>query len=143
MLREVLASRELTPELLAVVLVESGFRNGVRPDPQGSRGVGLWQFIPSTARRYGLTVEDMDDERLEPRRATEAAAALLADLRAQMGDWPLAFAAYYEGRATVEKAIAKGGTRDAAELQRRGLLETYPSKVLAAVVLLRDPSLAD
>jgi hypothetical protein len=142
-MREVLAAHALPDDLLAVVLVESGFQVGVRPPPSSRfDSAGPWQFISSTARRYGLAVDDVRDERLEPRLSTEAAATMLADLRARYGEWPLALLAYNQGEKAVDRAIARGGTRDVFELERSGEIPDYVSSVYGAMLVLRDPSLA-
>lgn len=142
-MREVLAANALPDDLLAVVMVESGFQIGVRP-PTSSQfhSAGPWQFIPTTARKYGLEVEDTRDERLEPRRSTEAAAVMLAELRSRYGEWPLALMAYNQGEKALDRAIERGGTRDVFELEREGLVPGYASSVYAAMLVLRDPSLA-
>jgi len=120
-------------ELAAVILVESGGRADAL-SPKGARG--LWQIMPDTARRYGLRVDDMQDDRLDLFKATDAAARYLHDLYAQFGDWKLALAAYNTGEANVETAILKAHTEDFDQLTRLGVLpletRNYVPRVLAA-----------
>jgi membrane-bound lytic murein transglycosylase D len=137
---EALEGFGLSRELAAVALLESGFDNDVVSGAAGA--AGLWQLTKGAAAGHGLAVDGARDERLDPRRATEAAAALLAGLHRRFGDLGLALAAYHQGAGAVTAAIAQGGTRDARALQARGLLAPYRSGVLAAVLLLRDPTLA-
>lgn len=124
----------IPPELAAVILVESGGRARAL-SPKGARG--LWQLMPETARRYGLRVDETQDERLDLVRATDAAARYLHDLYAQFGDWKLALAAYNAGEASVGSAILKAHTHDFDQLTSLRMLplETmnYVPRVLAAV----------
>jgi len=120
-------------ELAAVILVESGGRADAL-SPKGARG--LWQIMPDTARRYGLRVDDIQDDRLDLYKATDAAARYLHDLYAQFGDWKLALAAYNTGEENVETAILKAHTEDFDRLTRLGMLpletRNYVPRVLAA-----------
>ena len=69
-------------------------------------------------------------------------ARYLDELYRQFGDWALALAAYTQGQNFVRKAIEREKTRDAWELIRRGALDPYPAKVMAAALVIADPSLA-
>jgi membrane-bound lytic murein transglycosylase D len=137
----ILTRHQVPPALAAVALFESGFRN-LPADPTGKvRGVGLWQFIPETAAHFGLRVDKEVDQRLDPLLATAAAARYLDHLHAELGDWPLSIAAYNHGEQAVRVAIARRGTRSAAELVRQGELSSYSSGVLAAMLLSQRPAL--
>jgi soluble lytic murein transglycosylase-like protein len=120
-------------ELAAVILVESGGHMDAL-SPKGARG--LWQIMPDTARRYGLRVDDMQDDRLDLFKATDAAARYLRDLYAEFGDWKLALAAYNTGEANVGSAIHKAHSQDFDQLARLGMLpletRNYVPRVLAA-----------
>src|SRR6185312_16958064 len=86
---EKLEELSLPAELLAVPLVESGYRN--RPqDGSAGHGAGLWMFVGPTARAFGMEVYPAHDERLNPALETDAATKLLAQLMAGFGDWNLA-----------------------------------------------------
>ncbi|MEA3462406.1 MAG: LysM peptidoglycan-binding domain-containing protein [Bacteroidota bacterium] len=75
--------------------------------------VGAWQFMYSTGKYYGLTINSLVDERRDPIAATHAAARFLADLHEIYHDWTLALAAYNCGPGNVNKAIRRsGGRRD-------------------------------
>ncbi len=138
---EVLAAAKIPRELAAVALIESGFDGAVR-SPSGA-ATGPWQITGKTAQKYGLDVAEGRDERLDVRRSTEAAAALLNDLHGQFGSWDLAVAAYHMGPRAVTQAIAAGGTQDIAELEARGLVPAYRSGVMAGAMVIRDPSLLE
>jgi hypothetical protein len=123
--------------LLAVVLVESGAQP-FAASPQQARG--LWQFIPETARRYGLTVSADRDERVQVEAATRAAARYLRDLYSHFGDWPLALAAYNAGETAVQRVLNRTDARTFWQASSAGLLpsetQRYVPAVLAAMHLL-------
>jgi len=105
----------LPEELKFLPIVESALRPTVH-SPVGA--AGLWQFTASTARLYGLTVNNQIDERLDPHKSTEAAARMLAALYQQFGDWGLVLAAYNCGPGRVRKAIRSVGKKDYWAVQR-------------------------
>jgi membrane-bound lytic murein transglycosylase D len=73
---------------------------------------GLWQFMFSTAKDYGLSMDNYVDERKDPIQASYAAAAYFKDAYKNLGDWLLAIAAYNCGTGNVNRAIAKAHSRD-------------------------------
>lgn len=131
----ILRQEGVPTELSAIVLVESGGQLTAL-SPKGARGV--WQFMPETARRYGLAVTAGHDERLEIVKSTRAAARYLRDLYQQFGDWQLAFAAYNAGEQAVEQAVARTGQQDFSGIQRALPQETrnYVPAVLNAMATL-------
>lgn len=127
----VMRKQGIPTELLAVVLIESAGR----PDALSPRGArGLWQFVPATARRYGLTVEARRDDRLEVQKSTWAAGRYLSDLKAEFKDWRLALAAYNAGEAVVRRAIQRAGTADFDVLSARRLLPEETRHYVPAVL---------
>jgi membrane-bound lytic murein transglycosylase D len=137
----ILRSHGVPVDLAAVILVESGGRNTAL-SPKGARG--LWQLMPDTARRYGLHVDESQDDRLDLVRATDAAARYLHDLHAQLGDWRLALAAYNTGESHVGSAILKAHTRDFDQLTNLRLLpletRNYVPHVLAVAQFIGQPT---
>ena len=129
----ILKNRGVPAELAAVILVESGGRADAR-SPKGARG--LWQLMPDTARRYGLHVGDIRDDRIDVIEATDAAARYLHDLYAQFGDWKLVLAAYNFGEANLNSAIVRAHSQDFDQLTNLGVLpletRNYVPRVLAA-----------
>ncbi len=131
-------------DLLAVPLVESGFQN-LTQENNPVKGAGLWQFIPTTARNYGLKVNPQEDQRLDVELETDAAMRYLLSNRLRFKSWELALLAYNSGEGAVQKAIDKFKTRDAWELARKGA-EVYPrylAKVVAVALILRNQNLVD
>jgi hypothetical protein len=138
----ILMSHGVPVNLAAVILVESGGRTTAL-SPKGARG--LWQLMPDTARRYGLRVDEIRDDRLDLFKATDAAARYLHDLYAQFGDWRLALAAYNTGEANVGVAILKAHTQDFDQLTSLRMLpletRNYVPRVLATAQLIGQSSI--
>lgn len=138
----ILQEQGIPDAIMALVLVESAGQLTAL-SPKGARG--LWQFMPYTARRYGLTVNSEIDDRLDVHKSTRAAARYLKHLHAEFGDWPLALAAYNAGEQLLRNAVLKSGAKDFAGLSGSRMIpaETrqYVPAVLAASALLRGDSL--
>jgi hypothetical protein len=129
---EPILHEEMVPtELAGIVLVESGGQPNAL-SPKGARG--LWQFMPDTARRYGLIVSRARDERLDIQRSTRAAARYLRDLYGQFGDWQLAFAAYNAGGDLVQRAIERNHSSNFLLLSRVGSLPLETRRYVPAVI---------
>ena len=127
----ILREEGVPQQMAAVVLVESGGRSAAL-SAKGARG--LWQFMPNTARRYGLIVTASLDERIDPYKSTRAAARYLRDLYTQFGDWPLALAAYNAGEDTVQRAVERTSTRDFSLIARMGMLPLETRSYVPAVL---------
>ena len=105
---EALESYQVPLELRNLPIIESA----LHPNAVSRAGaVGLWQFMIGTAKRYGLEVTSLIDERKDPVKASYAAAHMLKDLYDIFGDWSLAIAAYNCGPGNVSKAIRRSGGR--------------------------------
>jgi membrane-bound lytic murein transglycosylase D len=104
MFEEKLKAKGMPDELKHLAIIESAL-NPLAKSPAGA--LGLWQFIPSTARLYNLRVDGEVDERIDPERSTDAALSYLKDLHRIYGDWLLAIAAYNCGPGNVNKALKK------------------------------------
>ena len=107
---DILGKHDLPYELCYLAVVESA----LNPQAHSHMGAaGLWQFMPSTGKIYGLEVNSLVDERMDPLRSTEAACRFLKSLYGIFNDWNLAIAAYNCGPGNVNKAIHRaGGKRD-------------------------------
>jgi len=99
-IRPIIQKHNLPEELALLPVIESGFNNFA---VSRSGAAGLWQFIPSTARRYGLRVDQYVDERFDVVKATDAAMRYLKDLYSMFGNWELALASYNCGENCVAK----------------------------------------
>lgn len=83
-----------------------------------AKAVGIPQFIPFTGQAYGLRINSIVDERLNPYISLPAAAKHLVDLKDSLGSWLLAIAAYNCGEPQLKRRIAKQGTRDVFLLEK-------------------------
>ena len=105
---------------------------------------GIWQFIPSTGARFGLTQNYWVDERSDPEKSTRSAARYLKWLGGRYnGDWSLALAAYNTGEGNIDSAIARSGSRDFWRLHRGGYIaaetRNYVPAILAVVTIAKNP----
>lgn len=107
---DIIARYQLPYELCYLSIVESA----LNPQARSHMGAaGLWQFMPATGKRYGLEINSLVDERMDPIRSTEAACKYLNDLYNIFNDWNLAIAAYNCGPGNINKAIHRAnGKRD-------------------------------
>ncbi|MAZ47696.1 MAG: hypothetical protein CME65_03990 [Halobacteriovoraceae bacterium] len=104
---------QLPEELVFLPHVESSF-NYEAYSKVGA--AGIWQFMRATARNFGLKVSYIIDERRDPLKATVAAAKLLKRNYEKLGSWPLALTAYNHGARSMQRAVAKLGTKDMATI---------------------------
>jgi membrane-bound lytic murein transglycosylase D len=101
--------------------------------------LGIWQFIASTAKRYGLAVTSGWDERRNPERSTAAALAYLRELRQRFPDWPLALAAYNAGEGRIDQALRHQGVTSYYQVALADETERYVFRALAAKLILSEP----
>ncbi len=130
----------LPRDIIFLSMIESGFNTHAYSTAAAS---GLWQFIRSTGRLYGLDSDYWVDERRDPEKATLAAARHLKDLYEDFGDWYLAFAAYNAGAGKVRRAIEATGSRNFWDLASSRYLrqetKDYVHKILAAAIIGKSP----
>lgn len=107
---DILNRHDIPEELKAMAVIESAL-NPLAVSRAGAKG--MWQFMYSTAKMYGLHINSFVDERMDPVKSAEAAAQYLKDAYEIFGDWNLAIASYNCGAGNVNKAIRRsGGKRD-------------------------------
>ncbi len=141
MIFRILDEEGLPRELLHLAQAESGFHPRAL---SWAKAGGLWQFVTSRGREYGLTQTPLTDDRFDPEKATRAAARHLRDLYHEFGDWNLAMAAYNCGPGCVARAVERTGFADFWELRRRNSIpkETtnYVPIVQALAIISLNPS---
>jgi membrane-bound lytic murein transglycosylase D len=127
-------------DLIYLAQAESGF-HPLAVSRVGARG--MWQFMASRGKGYGLHRTRWVDERQDPEKATRAAARHLKDLYAQFGDWYLAMAAYNSGPGGVQSAVKRTGYADFWELYKRNVLpketRNYVPIILATTIMAKNP----
>ena len=114
MMDQVLSQYGLPSQLKYLAVIESGLKSNA---VSWAGAVGPWQFMPATARRYGLTVTRSLDQRTDYIKSTHAAAVYLRDLYEEFQDWLLVIAAYNGGEGRVRQAIQRSGHADFWRLQ--------------------------
>ncbi len=119
MIERILEEEGVPAELYYLAMAESGFRPKARSHAYAT---GMWQFISSRGKQYGLRQDRYLDLRYDAETATRAAAKHLKDLYIEFGDWYLAMAAYNSGPNRVKSAIRRTGSRDFWTLARRRVL---------------------
>lgn len=140
MIFRILAEEGVPAELIYLAQAESGF---LPRAVSYKAAVGMWQFIKETGKTYGLSQSPWTDDRLDPERATRAAARHLRDLYEDLGDWHLALAAYNCGPGCVDRAVQKTAYADYWELRNRHAvpIETtnYVPIILALTIIMKNP----
>jgi membrane-bound lytic murein transglycosylase D len=141
MISKVLREEGLPEELAYLALIESNFHPRAF---SASGAVGLWQFVPNTARRYGLKIDSWIDERRDPVKSTRAAAAYLKDLHNYFGRWYLTMAAYNAGEGAIDKALRASGATDFWSLTDKAKLRdetrNFVPKFVAAALIAIEPN---
>lgn len=140
MMTAALRRAKLPEELFWLVMTESEYKMKA---VSGAGAAGLWQFMPGTARKYGLEVSYWVDERMDPEKATGAAVRYLKDLKEWFGDWHLALAGYNRGEGGVGRDMQFTRSTDFGTLSGRGALpgetQNYVPKFMACVLLGEHP----
>jgi membrane-bound lytic murein transglycosylase D len=141
MMVSILKEEGVPQDLIYLAQAESGFQP-LAVSRAGARGI--WQFMGSRGRGYGLQRSLWVDDRQDPEKSTRAAAHHLKDLYKQFGDWYLAMAAYNSGPGTVQAAVRRTGYADFWELYRRNVLpketRNYVPIILAVTIMTKNLS---
>ena len=137
---EEVEKRGMPTEIALLPMIESAF------NPQAlsrSRASGIWQFIPSTGKSFGLEQNWWYDGRRDVTAATDAALDYLQKLHDMFGSWELALAAYNWGEGSVSRAIAKnqkmGLPTDYLSLKMPAETRNYLPKLMAIKQIVMDP----
>lgn len=104
-----------------------------------AKAAGIWQFIPSTAKQYGLEVNEFVDERYDIEKATAAAARFLKSLKAKYGDWESVAAAYNGGPARITKELESQQAETAMDLYLTEETTRYMFRILATKMIMENP----
>ena len=133
----ILEQEKIPPEIFYVAMIESGLNPNAYSYAYAS---GLWQFIKSTGKAYGLNKTYWVDERRDFIKSTYAAASYFRDLYEEFGDWYLALAAYNCGSTRVKKAIKRNGSRNYWDLYSLpSQTKNYVPNVMATIIIATNP----
>ncbi len=142
LMRDIFQEKGLPQDLVYLALIESGFNPYAY---SWAKAVGPWQFISSTAKRYGLKVNWWVDERRDPVKSTAAAAEYLKDLYELFGSWNLAMAAYNAGERKVLNGLRRTKSEDFWDLRNTKYLKRetkeYVPRYMAATIIAKNPEI--
>lgn len=104
-----------------------------------AKAAGIWQFMPATAKQYGLEVNDYVDERYNLEKATEAACRYLKNQKAKLGNWESAAAAYNGGPARIARELDSQIADNALDLYLVDETSRYMFRILATKLIMENP----
>ena len=140
MMKGIFRRYHVPEDLFYVAVLESGF------DPHAvstKEACGPWQFIPSTAKKMGMRIDEWVDERRDYEKSTILAAKYFSSLYGSFSDWHLALAGYNCGGAPVRSAIKKCGNIGLWQIADEGRLtfqaRSYVPRVLALIMIIKEP----
>jgi membrane-bound lytic murein transglycosylase D len=133
MIQRIFDEEGVPQELIFLAQAESGF---LPRAVSRKRATGMWQFMRLRGRQYGLLQTPYSDDRLDPEKATRAAARHLRDLYHHFGDWYLAIAAYNCGPGVIDRAVERTGYADFWELRRRNVLPKETANYVPAILAM-------
>jgi hypothetical protein len=132
----ILRERNIPSDFKYLCVAESGLQHVVSP----AKAAGLWQFIPSTAKEFGLEVGDEVDERYNIELATRAACAFLQKAYDLYGSWAMAAAAYNMGTTGLTAQVAAQKTSIYYDLRLNRETSRYLFRILALKLILTNPA---
>lgn len=123
-------------DIIYVACIES-FLNPRAYSP--AKAAGIWQFVPATAKQYGLEVGDEVDERYDVEKATRAAAKYLRAAYSKYGNWESAAASYNAGQSRISTELEKQGVSSAYDLYLNDETSRYLFRLLAMKTIMESP----
>jgi len=136
MMREIFHEKGLPEDLLNLAFIESA----VNPRATSrAKAAGIWQFVPSTGRLYGMRSSWWLDERRDPEKSTRGAAEYLKKLYDMFESWPLALAAYNAGEGKIQTAIQRQQTRNFWSLRIPKETRLFVPAFMAMTIISREP----
>lgn len=140
MVKKIAREHGVPEDISYLFLLESGANPEARSP---ANALGMWQFMPDTARSYGLRVDSWVDERLDPKKSTKAAVTYLKDLYGMFGCWRLALSAYNSGENKLNKVLCQEDAEDydeicSSRMLKRETKEFFP-RFLAIAHIAKNP----
>ena len=114
--------------------------SGLTQATSRSGAKGFWQFMPSTAKEFGLTINEEVDERMNIENSTDAACAYLKNAHAKFDDWFLTAAAYNRGQGGIERDIENQHVNNYFDLHLTEETSRYVFRILALKIVMENPS---
>jgi len=137
-IEQILREEKAPLDLIYLSAIESDLIPTIR-SPKGA--LGLWQFMPETAKRYRLTVNKYIDERMHTDKATRAAVRYLRESKEKFGSWTLAAASYNMGVSRTSRTISEQRTKNYYKLHINQETSRYVFRILAVKAILENPEL--
>lgn len=137
MLEPILRANKIPTDMLYLACIESYLNTRAL---SGAKAAGLWQFMPTTAKEYGLEVNDYVDERYDPVKSTEAACRYLKNAYAKFGNWESVAASYNGGMARISRELAAQNQQSAYNLWLNDETNRYMFRLLAMKEIMENPS---
>ncbi len=135
-IRNILREKGIPEDFFYMAMAESALSNAISPVGAG----GFWQFMPATARSYGLVVNEELDERFDPIKATYAAARYLKALHNELDSWTLVAAAYNMGSPRLLRAMKAQQMESYYQLDLNGETSQYLFRILANKCIVEQPA---
>lgn len=132
---KVLKDEGIPDDFKYLCLIESGLTQAKSP----AGALGFWQFMPTTAKEYGLTINSEVDERMDVKKSTQAACAYLKDAYRVFGDWTLTAAAYNRGVGGISKQMDEQGVESYFDLYLNNETSRYVFRILALKIIFENP----
>ena len=136
-LERILKENDIPEDFKYLCLIESGLTQAVSP----SGAKGFWQFMPATAKEYGLLVNDQIDERLHIEKSTRAACEYLKDANSQFNDWVLTAASYNRGVNGISNDLEKQKVNSYFDLHLNNETSRYVFRILALKIIFENPEI--
>lgn len=134
-IEKILAEEKMPDDLKYIAAIESSLLQAVSP----AGAEGMWQFMPVTAKQYGLKMTTEIDERLDVRKSTRAACAYLRYAQDTLKDWVLASASYNRGIGGVRSDMRRQGTDNYFDTYMNSETARYVYRILAMKLIMEDP----
>lgn len=133
----ILRQNNVPQDMLYLAVVESSMNpRALSP----AKAAGFWQFMATTAREYGLEVNDEIDERYDIEKATAAACRYLKASHRRFGDWPSVMAAYNGGNTRITTELDRQGATTSLDLFLTEETARYPYRIMAFKTLMENPA---
>ena len=136
-IERVLAENGVPDDFKYLAVAESSLRNAV--SPAGARGI--WQFMESSAKAYGLQINKDIDERYHIEKATKAARKYLKNAKAKFGTWTMAAASYNMGETRLRRLVTNQKQNKYYDLEMNGETSRYVSRIIAIKEIMKNPTL--